>query len=101
MVPLLLLALSLFSPCAHGQTYSPPSHSPQTYTPQTYSPQGYSPPGYTPQTNTGEAQNRPPLRTRRFKCLADDTDDSCTFYSARDLRSGNPCTCNGNQGSIY
>jgi hypothetical protein len=33
--------------------------------------------------------------------MADDTDDSCSFYSARDLRTGNPCTCNGNQGSIY
>lgn len=82
--------------------YSPQSHTPQTYTPQTYSPPGYSPPGYAPQTGT-EAQSRPTVRTRRlFHCVSDeDASKYCSFYSYRELRSGNPCTCDGKQGSIY
>ena len=105
MVLILVSALILFAGGAHGQqsspSYSPPTHTPQTYTPQTFSPPGYSPQGYTPQTKSGETQNRPTLR-RLFHCVADEEESKyCAFYSARDLKSGNPCTCDGKQGSIY
>jgi hypothetical protein len=112
MVLLLWLAVMALQmpravPDAYGQQspqgYSRPTHTPQTYTPQTYSPQGYSPKGYTPQINSAETQPaRPAPRTRLFHCVTDeDTNKHCAFYSARDLRSGNPCTCDGSQGSIY
>jgi len=86
---------------AYGQQ-SPQTHSPQTYTPQTYSPQGYSPQGFAPQTGSSEAQNPAPPRLRLFRCVGDDDErNSCPFYSSRDLRSGNACTCNGSSGTIY
>ena len=100
-VLLVLLSISLFVVNAFGQQ-SPQTHSPQTYTPQTYSPQGYPPQGFAPQTGSSEAQTSAPPRLRLFKCVADDDErNSCRFYSGRDLKSGNPCTCNGSAGTIY
>jgi hypothetical protein len=110
LVLFLLLAVALqAAPVlreAHAQqstpNYPPPAHSPQTYTPQTFSPPGYSPQGFTPHTRSGEAQNRPQLRRRLFQCVPDeDQEKYCAFYSSRDLRSGDVCTCNGKPGSIY
>ena len=96
---LLLLAMSCFARDAGAQQGT---HTPQTYTPQTFSPPGYTPQGSTPQTNSGEAQTRPASRRRLFHCVSDeDAGKYCAFYSYRDLKSGNPCTCDGSQGSIY
>ena len=111
LVLLLVLTATLqASPVLHDAyaqqstpSYSPPTHSPQTYTPQTFSPPGYSPQGFTPQTKSGgEAQNRPQPLRRLFQCVPDeDQEKYCAFYSSRHLQSGDACTCNGKQGSIY
>ena len=108
IVLFVVLALTLlFSAAAvaqqqPAQSYSRPSFPPQSYAPQSYAAPSYAPQGFVPQADPASSQNRQPPRLRLFRCLVDDDSGHfCAFTTARNLSRGDPCSCDGLQGSLY